>query len=50
VLKDGFLADFAILDRDITTIPPEDIPSARVVMTVVGGKIVYEPQQGVETK
>jgi hypothetical protein len=42
MLKEGFLADFAILDRDLTSIPPEEIRNARVVMTVVGGTIVHE--------
>jgi predicted amidohydrolase YtcJ len=41
-LKAGFLADFAIIDRDITRIPPENIIEARVVLTAVGGRIVYE--------
>jgi predicted amidohydrolase YtcJ len=42
VLKEGYLADFAILDPDITRIAPESIRDARVVMTVVGGNIVHE--------
>jgi predicted amidohydrolase YtcJ len=41
-LERGKLADFAIIDRDITRIPPEEIRDARVLMTVVGGKVVYE--------
>ncbi|MBC7186237.1 MAG: amidohydrolase [Calditrichaeota bacterium] len=40
-LEPGKLADFAVLDRDITRIPPEEIAEAQVVMTVVGGKIVF---------
>ena len=42
MLKEGFLADFVILDRDLTEIPPEEIRDARVVATVVGGKVVHE--------
>ena len=42
ILKEGFLADFVVLDRDLTAIPPEEIRDARVVATVVAGKIVYE--------
>jgi len=41
----GCLADLAIIDRDITRIAPtapETIRDARVVMTIVGGEIVYE--------
>jgi predicted amidohydrolase YtcJ len=41
-LERGKLADFAIIDRDITRIPPEEIRDAQVLMTVVGGKVVYE--------
>jgi predicted amidohydrolase YtcJ len=40
-LKPGMLADFVLLDRDITTIPPEDIRNARVLKTVIGGRVVY---------
>ena len=41
-LERGKLADFVILDRDLTRIPPETIRDVKVVMTVVGGKVVYE--------
>ena len=41
-LAAGMLADFAMLDRDLTRIPPEQIRDARVVLTAVGGKIVHE--------
>ncbi len=36
------LADFVVLDRDITRIAPADILKTRVLRTVVGGKTVYE--------
>lgn len=38
----GKLADFAIVDRDLTTIPAGSIRDARVVATVVGGEVVFE--------
>ncbi|HEY7895754.1 MAG TPA: amidohydrolase [Gemmatimonadaceae bacterium] len=41
-LTRGKLADFVIIDRDLTRIPPEQIRDAKVVMTVVGGTVVYE--------
>ena len=41
-LEPGMLADFAILERDITTIPPEQIRTVRVTRTVVGGRTVFE--------
>ncbi len=40
----GKLADFAVLSRDILDPNERDkIDSTRVVMTVVGGKVVFEP-------
>jgi predicted amidohydrolase YtcJ len=41
-LAPGMLADFVILDRDVTQVPPEQILATKVLRTVVGGKTVYE--------
>src|SRR6266699_1435814 len=41
-LAPGMLADFVVLDRDLTAIPPAKILDTRVLRTVVGGKTVYE--------
>jgi predicted amidohydrolase YtcJ len=41
-LAPGMLADFVILDRDLTKIRPETIRDTRIVMTVVGGKTTFE--------
>jgi len=37
----GKLADFAVLSQDIFSVAPESIGKTQVVMTVVGGRIVY---------
>jgi hypothetical protein len=42
MLARGMLADLALIDRDLTKIPPETIRDAHVAMTIVGGRIVYE--------
>ncbi len=38
----GMLADFVVLDRDITKVPPPQILQTKVLRTVVGGRTVYE--------
>jgi predicted amidohydrolase YtcJ len=38
----GKLADVVVLSDDLFTMPPAQIEAARVMMTVVGGKIVYQ--------
>ena len=40
-IKPGFYADLVMLDKDIFSIPPEGIKNAHVLMTMVGGQIVY---------
>jgi predicted amidohydrolase YtcJ len=37
-LEKGKMADFVVLDRDLLTLPIDDIPQTKVLMTVVGGK------------
>ncbi len=41
-LERGKLADFVLLDRDLTRIDPATIRDVKVLMTVVGGRIVFE--------
>jgi predicted amidohydrolase YtcJ len=41
-LVPGMLADFVVLDRDVTASSPEKILTTKVLRTVVGGKTVYE--------
>ena len=41
-LVPGMLADFVVLDRDVTAASPEKVIATRVVRTVMGGKTVYE--------
>ena len=41
-LAPGMLADFVVLDRDITSVPPPKVLETKVLRTVVGGKTVYE--------
>jgi hypothetical protein len=38
----GKLADVIVLSQDLLTIPANDIPKSEVVMTIVGGKVVFE--------
>ena len=40
-LAPGYVADFVVLDRDLTRIAPSATLSTKVARTVLGGKIVY---------
>ena len=40
-LVPGKLADVTVLSKDILTVPDEEIRSARVLYTIVGGKVLY---------
>jgi len=41
-IQRGKLADFVILDRDLTRIAADTIADARVLTTVVGGRVVFD--------
>ena len=41
-LSPGKYADFVVLDQDIMTVAPERVLDTQVVMTVIGGKVVYQ--------
>lgn len=41
-VKEGYLADLAVLDRNPLEIPPTELKDVRVVLTVVGGRVVFE--------
>lgn len=41
-LKVGKLADMTVLSKDITTIDESEIPTARVVYTIVAGKVLFK--------
>ncbi|HKW02353.1 MAG TPA: amidohydrolase [Vicinamibacterales bacterium] len=38
----GKLADITVLTKDITKVPDEEIRTAKVAYTIVGGKVVYQ--------
>jgi len=41
-IEEGKLADFIVLDKDPSAVPPAEIPGCQVKMTVLNGKIVFE--------
>ena len=40
-IKAGKRADLALIDRDVLTIPAEELKSATVIFTMFGGRMVY---------
>ncbi|MGM0484615.1 MAG: amidohydrolase [Candidatus Krumholzibacteriota bacterium] len=44
-IREGYLADMVIFDRDLMTVPHRDIMSARVDYTIVGGDVVYQREE-----
>ena len=41
-LEVGKLGDLILIDRDVLTRPAKEIAATKVLLTVVGGKVVYE--------
>ena len=48
-IQPGKLADLVVLDRDYLTVPPDQIKNIKPVMTMVGGRIVYDSNVGTQT-
>lgn len=45
-LEPGKLADFIVVDRDVLTIPPDELKDVKVLQTFVGGRKVYDRSSG----
>lgn len=45
-LKEGYKADFVVLDKDILEIPAEEIDTVQVDKTYIGGRCVYQKDGG----
>jgi hypothetical protein len=48
-IQPGKLADLVVLDRDYLTVPADQIDDIKPVLTMVGGKIVYDAAAGTST-
>jgi predicted amidohydrolase YtcJ len=44
VLEEGKLADLIVVDRNIFQVNPENIPDAKVELTMMDGKVVYKKE------
>ncbi|HWR17771.1 MAG TPA: amidohydrolase family protein [Terriglobales bacterium] len=45
LIQAGMLADFVVLDRDLTKVAPEEILKTKVLRTVVAGKTVFNAEE-----
>jgi len=43
-LSPGKYADFVVLSQDIMTVAPERILDTQVLLTVLGGRVVYQKE------
>jgi predicted amidohydrolase YtcJ len=41
-LEVGKLADIIVIDRNIFVVPPEEIKTAKVKLTIMDGRVIYE--------
>jgi predicted amidohydrolase YtcJ len=44
-LAKGMLADFAVLSQDVFVVPAQQLAATHSVMTVIGGKIIYQSSE-----
>jgi predicted amidohydrolase YtcJ len=44
-LEPGKFADFIVVDRDVMTVPSEELKDVQVLMTYVGGELGYRKSQ-----
>jgi predicted amidohydrolase YtcJ len=47
-IQPGKLADLVVLDRDYLTVPADQIRNIKPLMTMVGGRIVYDANVAVQ--
>jgi predicted amidohydrolase YtcJ len=45
MIRTGYLADIVIVDKDLLTIPENEIMKTKVDYTIVGGKVVYTSEK-----
>ena len=44
MIREGFVADLTVFDIDLMTVPAEDIPNGRALLTIVGGQESYRAE------
>ena len=44
-LEVGYYADFVVLDKDYFSVPVDQIEDNRILMTIVGDKIIYKDEE-----
>jgi hypothetical protein len=48
-IQPGKMADLLVLDRDYLTVPAEQIKDVKPVMTMIGGRVVYDANPATQT-
>jgi predicted amidohydrolase YtcJ len=47
-VKEGYFADLVLFSHDLFQVPHEEIRTAKAVMTMIDGRIVFEEGNGAE--
>lgn len=47
-LETGYMADLVVLDKDPVSVPPETLEQLQVVMTIIGGEVVWRREGGLQ--
>jgi hypothetical protein len=50
MVREGLLADLVVLDHDPFAVPPAQLKEIRVMLTLLGGKVVFDRQNVVSSR
>ena len=49
-IEPGKLADLIVIDKDYMTVPEDEISTIEVLLTMMGGRVVFEKEGGLDSR